>query len=115
MLERSRVACSEGEAGSCVGAWRPVHLVPTRAPERGDDRGVDNCGAHRALYHQGFSPLQRLRPKRRVEQDSISRPHGDIVCYDSCSNVGVCHAAGAPPQHSGHVRLARGFIQVWAT
>jgi hypothetical protein len=71
VLKKNQAVGFEGEAGSHVGAWHPVQLVPTHVSGRGDNRGVGNCGAHGALCHQGFPLLQRLRPGRRVEQDPV--------------------------------------------
>lgn len=97
ILEQNQVVGSEGETSSRVKAWRPAQLVPAHAPGHGDNHGVDNCGAHGVLCLQGFPLLQRLHPERRVEQDPIPRPRGDAECYGAYSDVGVPHAAGAPP------------------
>jgi hypothetical protein len=53
--------CSQ-EASSCIGAWRPAHLVPARAPERGDDLDVESCGAHGALCRKGFPHFRGFVP-----------------------------------------------------
>jgi hypothetical protein len=42
----------------------------------------------------GVPLLQRLHLGRRVVQDLVPRPHGDAICYDTCSDAGVHHAEG---------------------
>jgi hypothetical protein len=96
-LERSQVAGSEGEAGSRIETWCPAQLIPARVLGCGDDRGVKNCGAHGALFRQGFPLLQRPRPERRVEQDPVLGLCGDARCYGAYSDVDVPHVAWAPP------------------
>jgi hypothetical protein len=57
VLEQSQGIGSKGEAGSRVGAWCPVHLVPARVTRRGDDHNGGSCSVLGALFRRGFPLL----------------------------------------------------------
>jgi hypothetical protein len=68
-LERSRAVGSDGEAGSCVGAWCHAQLVPACAHGCGDDHNVGNCKRSRSALSLGVSPTFRCF----VPGDGLSR------------------------------------------
>jgi hypothetical protein len=84
---------------SHVGSWHHVQFVPARAPRRGDDRSIGNCGAHGALCCQEFLLLQMPCPG-----DGLSKiPFLGFMVMPNvvCSDVDLPRVAGAHPQYSG--------------
>jgi hypothetical protein len=102
------VADSREGVGSRVGVWHHALLLRARAPRRGNDRGVGNCGARGAPYRQELLLLQMPCPSIWTERGHVPWPHGNAECYGTCSDVSVPHAVGAPPpiQWSHHRRWA---------
>jgi hypothetical protein len=100
-LERNQGIGFEGEAGSHVGAWRPVQPVPVHVPMCGDGHGDGSCGVLGALFCRGFPTHQRPHLGRRAVLDPVARLHDDAAHCGTCSGIGVRHARGLLPQYGG--------------
>jgi hypothetical protein len=93
VLGQSQGIGSEGEAGSRVGAWCPVHLVLALIPRHDDDHHGGSCGIFGALFRWGFPLFQRPHHGRRVVLDPVPRLHGDTTRCNAYSGA-VCVVLG---------------------